>query len=91
MTPCFYYLLFGVVGNHLLSICLKCKPCFVDPICIPSRSGCHIFKFWNTAVQVICSRPGVHLSSGNKAHMDFLSRHIMSRYWSFNAIGGLMV
>lgn len=91
MTPCFSCLLFGVVRNHLLYICLDCKPCFVDPICIPSVWGCRIFKFWNTAAQVIRSRPGVHLSSRNKAHMDFLSHHIMSRYCSFNAIGGLMV
>lgn len=77
-----------MVRNPLIYICLKCKTCFV--FC--SVWCCHVFKIWNTAVQVICSRPGVHLSSGNKAHMDFLSCHIiMLHYWGFNVIGWLMV
>lgn len=30
--------------NHLLYICLKCKTCFVLPICILSVSGCCILE-----------------------------------------------
>lgn len=80
-----------LVWKEIIWFIFVWKICFVDPICILSFQGYHVFKFWNTAVQVICSRPGVHLSSGNKAHMDFLSCHIMLHYWGFNVIGWLMV
>lgn len=34
-----FYWFFSVVRNPLLYICLKCKTCFVDPICIVSIWG----------------------------------------------------